>query len=165
MFADNADNTAEFLDDLAKLSGQLADSADDILGLADAANAALPMLNDNEAELVTILQQAGRLSNDVADLLLGNKPFVDAVPGRREQARSQLLYDQRSQVVPLVIGLRQYIQTLTEVVRIDVGDGTLMARGEGHPRRRGLRADPVRRADRGNDHRPPPPAVDPPPAG
>ncbi len=32
---------------------------------------ALPVLNDHEAELITILEQAGRLSNDVADLLLG----------------------------------------------------------------------------------------------
>jgi hypothetical protein len=29
-------------------------------------------------------------------------------------------------VVPLVIGLRQYLQTLTEVVRIPLDDGTLM---------------------------------------
>ena len=42
-----------------------------------------------------------------------------------------MLYDHRTQVVPLVIGLREYIQTLTEVIRIDVGDGTLMAAVKG----------------------------------
>ncbi len=130
VFAENSDKTAEFLGHLARLSGQLADSADDLLGLADASNAALPVLNDGEAQLVTILQQAGRLSNDVADLLLANKPFVDAALGDGS-ATLQALYDQRMQVVPLVIGLRQYLQVLTEVLRIDVGDGTLMAAVKG----------------------------------
>jgi phospholipid/cholesterol/gamma-HCH transport system substrate-binding protein len=130
VFAENSDLTAEFLDDLALLSGQLADSADDLVGIADTGNAALPVLNDGEADLVRILQQAGRLSNDVADLLLGNKAFVDASLGAGS-ATVDVLYRQRSQVVPLVIGLRQYLQTLTEVVRIPVGDGTLMAAVKG----------------------------------
>ncbi len=130
LFAENSDLTAEFLEDFAQLSDQLGDSADDLLGLADSANAALPVLNDGEAELITILQQAGRLSNDVADLLLGNKPFVDASLGDGSRTL-QVLYDQRSRVVPLVIGLRQYVQTLTEVVRIPVGDGTLMGAVKG----------------------------------
>ena len=130
VLAENSDLTNEFLDDLARFSGQLADSADDIVGIADAGNAALPVLNDGEAELITILQQAGRLSNDVADLLLGNKDFVDASLGDGSRTLN-VLYGQRSQVVPLVIGLRQYLQTLTEVVRIPVGDGTLMAAVKG----------------------------------
>ena len=125
VFADNVDQTSQFLHDLALLSDQLADSADDIVGIAEAGNIALPVLNDHEAELITILQQTGRLSNDVADLLIGNKPFVDAALGTGSNA-VQVLYNNRSQVVPLVIGLRQYIQTLTEVIRIPVGDGTLM---------------------------------------
>lgn len=130
VFADNVDQTQQFLHDLALLSGQLASSADDLVGTAKAGNIALPVLNDHEAELVTILQQTGRLSNDVADLLLGNQPFVDAALGTGSNA-VKVLYDNRSQVVPLVIGLRQYIQTLTEVIRIPVGDGTLMAAVKG----------------------------------
>jgi phospholipid/cholesterol/gamma-HCH transport system substrate-binding protein len=126
VFAENADLTAEFLQDLAALSGQLADSADDLLGIADAGNEALPVLNEGEDELVDILQQAGRLSNDVADLLLTNQPFVDASLGDGSRALQEL-FDQREQVVPLVVGLRQYLQTLTEVIRVEVGDGTLMA--------------------------------------
>ena len=130
VFAENADLTAEFLQDLAALSGELADSADDLLAIADAGNAALPILNEGEDELITILQQAGRLSNDVADLLLANQPFVDASLGDGSRA-VQELFDQRDQVIPLVIGLRQYLQTLTEVIRIDLGDGTLMAAVKG----------------------------------
>jgi phospholipid/cholesterol/gamma-HCH transport system substrate-binding protein len=130
VLAENSDLTNEFLQDLARFSGQLADSADDIVGIADSGNVALPVLNDGEAQLITILQQAGRLSNDVADLLLGNKAFVDASLGDGSRTLN-VLYGQRSQVVPLVIGLRQYLQTLTEVVRIPVGDGTLMAAVKG----------------------------------
>jgi phospholipid/cholesterol/gamma-HCH transport system substrate-binding protein len=125
VFADNDDKTAELLHDLAALSDQLGDSAEDLVGIAEAGTDVLPTLNDHEAELITILQQTGRLSNDVADLLLGNQPFVDAALGDGSKAL-QILYDRRTQVMPLVIGLRQYVQTLTEVIRISVGDGTLM---------------------------------------
>jgi phospholipid/cholesterol/gamma-HCH transport system substrate-binding protein len=130
VFADNNDKTAQFLHDFAAVSDQLADSADDLVGLADAGNAVLPVLNTHEAELVKILQQTGRLSNDVADLLLGNKPFVDAALGDGSKA-VQVLYSNRTLVVPLVIGLRQYVQTLTEAIRIKVGDGTLMGAVKG----------------------------------
>ncbi|MFL6204763.1 MAG: MlaD family protein [Acidimicrobiales bacterium] len=130
VFADNADNTAQLLHDLALLSEELSGQATTVLEIADAANVALPTLNDNEDDVVALLQQTSRLSSDVADLLEANKPFVDAsmVQGSRTL---QLLYDQRTQVIPLVIGLREYIQTLTSVVRIPVGDGTLMAAVKG----------------------------------
>ncbi len=130
VFADNAANTEQFLGDLAELSEELADQAETALAVADAANVALPTLNENEDDLVDLLQQAGRLSNDVADLLEANRPFVRAsfVEGSRT---IQLLYDQRHQVIPLVIGLRQYMETLSSAVRIDVGDGTLMAAVKG----------------------------------
>jgi phospholipid/cholesterol/gamma-HCH transport system substrate-binding protein len=129
-FEENDDKTSQFLSDFAAVSDQLGRSADDLVGLAKAGNIALPVLNDHEAELVTLLQQTGRLSNDVADLLLGNRPFVDAALGKGSKAL-QVLYDRRTQVIPLVIGLREYLQSLTEVIRIPVGDGTLMAAVKG----------------------------------
>ncbi len=126
LFADNADLTSQFLRDFAAVSDQLALTADDLLGLADAANEALPTLNEDEEALVDLLQQTGRLSNDVADLLEGNRPFVEASLGDGSRA-VQLLFDRRDQVIPLVHGLRQYVETLASSIRIDVGDGTLMA--------------------------------------
>ena len=128
--ADNIDLTAEFLEDFAALSDQLGVSADDLLGLADAANAALPTINDNEDDLVDILRETGRLSSDVADLLEHNEAFVEASLGDGSRT-VQLLFDQRDQIVPLVVGLRQYVQTLAETIRIDTGDGTLMAAVKG----------------------------------
>lgn len=130
LFADNAELTREFLEDMAALSGQLATSADDLVALADAANVALPTLTDNEDDVVTLLEQAGRLSNDVADLLENNQPFVQASLG--DASRSlQVLYDRRDQVIPTVIGLQQYLETLATSVRIDMGNGTLMAAVKG----------------------------------
>lgn len=126
LFADNAELTSQFLEDFAALSDQLAGSADDLLGVADAGNVALPTLNENEGALVDLLEQTGRLSNDVADLLEHNRPFVDASLGDGTRA-VQVLYDGRDRVMPLVHGLRLYVQTLAESIRIDVGDGTLMA--------------------------------------
>ena len=130
VFADNAANTEQFLHDLALLSDELAGQADTLLGLADAGNAVLPTLNENEDDVVALLEQASRLSSDVADLLEANEGFVRAsmVEGSRT---IQLLYDERTQVIPLVHGLRQYIQTLSSVIRIPVGDGTLMAAVKG----------------------------------
>ncbi len=126
LFADDAELTAEFLTDLAALSDQLAVSAGDVVATADAANVALPTLVGGEDRIVELLQQSGRLSNDVADLLERHPDYVDAsfVDGSRAL---QVLFDQQSDVVPLVIGLRQYLQSLAAGVRIDAGDGTLLA--------------------------------------
>ena len=130
LFAENADLTAQFLEDFAALSEQLALSAEDLLALADAGNAALPTLVDNEEDLVDLLQQTGRLSSDVADLLEHNEAFVQASLGDGSRT-AQLLFDRRDQVVPLVTGLRQYVRTLSESIRIELGDGTLMAAVKG----------------------------------
>ncbi|MGH9084299.1 MAG: hypothetical protein ACRDYW_02505, partial [Acidimicrobiales bacterium] len=64
------------------------------------------------------------------DLLENNQPFVQASLGDGSRG-VQILFDRRNQVVPLVIGLRQYVQSLASVLRIEVGDGTLMAAVKG----------------------------------
>lgn len=126
VFADNADLTSRFLTDLAHLSDQLATSAEDLVAVAEAGNVALPTLVSGEDDLIALLQQAGRLSNDVADLLIANPGFVEAVfvDGSRTL---QVLTDGRDQLVPTVVGIRQYLETLASAIRIDAGDGTLMA--------------------------------------
>jgi phospholipid/cholesterol/gamma-HCH transport system substrate-binding protein len=125
-FAANAGEARDFLESFAAVSDQLAGDAEDLLAIADAGNLALPTLNDREGDIVELLQQTGRLSNDVADLLVANRPFVDAalVDGSRTL---QALYDDRGQVIPLVSGLRSYLQSLSSIIRVEVGNGTLMA--------------------------------------
>jgi hypothetical protein len=66
------------------------------------------------------------LSNDVADLLRNNKEFIDASFAGGQQTLN-VLFDHQNDIVPLIVGLREYLQTLTDITRIPVGDGTLMA--------------------------------------
>ncbi|MEY2403199.1 MAG: phospholipid/cholesterol/gamma-HCH transport system substrate-binding protein, partial [Acidimicrobiaceae bacterium] len=124
MAAHDAD-TRQFLTDLATLSKQLGVRADDLVSAANDLNLALPTINGRAAKLDTLLQQTARLSNDVADLLRNNKDFIDKSFAGGQQVLD-VIYDHRNDVVPLVIGLREYLQTLTEIIRIPVGDGTLM---------------------------------------
>ncbi|MGH9245916.1 MAG: MlaD family protein [Acidimicrobiales bacterium] len=116
----------QFLADLARLSNELNTRASDVITLAENLNTALPTINDNADDLNTLLRQASRLAGDAADLIRNNEGFFDAsyTVGQRSL---QLLYEDRANVVPLVVGLRSYLQTLAEIIRIPVGDGTEMA--------------------------------------
>jgi len=123
-------DTRQFLQDLAVISQQLDLRAADVVDLADAINRSLPSLNSRSNELNTLLVQTGRLSDDVADLLIANKDFIDKSFNGGQQVLD-LLYNHRFDLVPTVVGLRQYLQTLAEAIRIPVGDGTSMAAVEG----------------------------------
>jgi phospholipid/cholesterol/gamma-HCH transport system substrate-binding protein len=125
MAAHDAD-TRQFLTDLATLSDQLGVRAQDLVSAANDLNVALPTLNARADKLTTLLQQTARLSNDVADLLQNNKAFIDKSFAGGQQVLDTI-YDRRNDLVPLVVGIREYVQTLTEAIRIPVGDGTLMA--------------------------------------
>jgi phospholipid/cholesterol/gamma-HCH transport system substrate-binding protein len=119
-------DTRQFLADLAKLSDQLGIRADDVVATANDLNTALPTLNSRSDKLNSLLGQTARLSNDLADLLRNNKAFIDSsFTGGQETLN--VLFDHRNDIVPLVVGLREYLQTLTEITRLDAGDGTLMA--------------------------------------
>jgi phospholipid/cholesterol/gamma-HCH transport system substrate-binding protein len=119
-------DTRQFLTDLAKLAQQLGVRADDLVTAADALNVALPTLNSGADKLNTLLVQTARLSNDVADLLRNNKDFIDKSFGGGQEVLN-VLFDHQNDIVPLIVGLREYLQTLTDITRIPVGDGTLMA--------------------------------------
>jgi len=119
-------DTRQFLADLAKLADQLGVRADDLVAAADSLNVALPTLNSRGDELNSLLVQTARLSNDVADLLRNNKDFIDKSFGGGQEVLN-VLYDHQNDVVPLIIGLREYVQSLAEITRLDAGDGTLMA--------------------------------------
>jgi phospholipid/cholesterol/gamma-HCH transport system substrate-binding protein len=124
--ARHAADTQQFLDDLAKLSGELADKADDLIAGANDLNQALPVLNQRGDELTVFLDQATRLSRDVADVLEANKPFLEEVVTEGGKTL-QLLDDNKAQIAPLVVGLRQFVEILAEAGRIPRGDGTTMA--------------------------------------
>jgi phospholipid/cholesterol/gamma-HCH transport system substrate-binding protein len=119
-------DTRQFLTDLADLSEMLADRADELVGAAGDLNEVLPTVNANGARLGALLDQAARLSGDVADILEANKPFLTKAITEGGKTL-QVLSDQRTQIAPLIVGLRQYVQVLGSVGRIPYGDGTLLA--------------------------------------
>jgi phospholipid/cholesterol/gamma-HCH transport system substrate-binding protein len=115
-----------FLDDLAKLSDELADRSGDLLGAARDLNVALPPINQRSDELAAVLDQAARLATDLADVLDANQSLL-AKAATQGGKPLQILYDRRPQIRPLLDGLRIFFQVLTEVGHIDKGDGTVYA--------------------------------------
>ncbi len=140
--AAHAADTQEFLTDLANLADELSTRADDVVAGARDLNASLPTLNQRGDELTTVLAQGARLAGDVADVLENNRPFLQK--SVTEGGKTiQTLYDERSHIGPLVLGLREFIETLAEVGRIPFGDGTNLAAiklvlGENCPLGRGI---------------------------
>src|SRR5438105_5602165 len=68
-------DTRELLDLQPKLSYSRANRAPDLVSAARDLNVALPDLNARGDELSTVLDQASRLSTDLAELLEANRPF------------------------------------------------------------------------------------------
>ncbi len=116
----------QFLSDLALLSETIDQVSPDLVSTAQDLNVALPTLTQRSDQLNSALVQTARLSSDVADLLENNKAFTTDALTKGSQAM-QVVYDRRNQIQPVLLGLQQYTQTLAQAVRIDVGDGTLMA--------------------------------------
>jgi phospholipid/cholesterol/gamma-HCH transport system substrate-binding protein len=120
----------KFLADLAAFADELGDRGDDLTAAARDLNVALPTLADNSDALNDLLVQTGRLSGDLADLLIDNQPTIDAA-FNTGQATLDVLSAHVGDVIPTVTGLRQYIQTLTQAARIPTGKGTSMAAVKG----------------------------------
>lgn len=123
-------DTRQFLQDLALLSDELANRADDLVAGARDLNVALPPLNERSGELNVLLRQTARLSGDLAGLLEENRSFLSKNITEGGKAL-QILHDERARIGPVVTGIRQYVQTLAEVIRLPLGDGTRLAAVKG----------------------------------
>ena len=124
--ANRSRETDQFLADLALLSEELARRADDLVAGARDLNVALPNLNEHDDDVAVLLDQLSRLSGDVADILEDNRPLMEKAVTKGGKAL-QVIHDNRNEIPPLVVGLRQFVQTLAEVGRIPFGDGTNLA--------------------------------------
>lgn len=140
----SASNDGEFrqlTSDLALLAEELEAVAPDVVTGAEDLNAALPSLNERGDELNAALRDTSRLAGDLADLFEANEAFTTNALTNGSRSL-QIIFDRRQQVQPLLRGLTRYTRTLAEAIRIEVGDGTLMAAvkaivsptvlGEGH---------------------------------
>jgi phospholipid/cholesterol/gamma-HCH transport system substrate-binding protein len=106
-------DTRQFLDDLAKLSDSLANSAPDLVAGSKDLNVALPDLNSQATNVTAVLDQLARLSSDASDILEANRPFSNKFVTEGGKTL-QLLYDQRNQLPAVINGLRQFFQVLGE---------------------------------------------------
>jgi len=122
--------TRQFLEDLADLAGELADRAPDVVAGAEDLNVALPILTGDAEAFADLLVQLEITSGELADLLEANTAFIESVYGDG-QAVLDVLFEHRAQVVPLVVGLRQYLEVVGGAARIPIGDGTVMAAVKG----------------------------------
>jgi phospholipid/cholesterol/gamma-HCH transport system substrate-binding protein len=104
-------DTAQFLASLADLSDTLAGAAPDIVDASKSLNQVLPDLNARGNQVAALLDQASRLSADLADLLDNNRAAIDTLVNRGGQTIG-LLYDRRQQIGPLLTGLRQFFQVV-----------------------------------------------------
>lgn len=128
-----ASNDAEFRQfttDLALLAEELEGLAPDLIGGARDLNVALPPLNERSDRLNAVLRDTGRLAGDLADLLEANESFTTNALTNGSRSL-QTVFDRRSQIQPLLLGLTRYTRTLAEAIRFEVGDGTMMAAVKG----------------------------------
>ena len=126
MQASNDAEVRQFLGDLALLSEELDRVAPDLVAGARDLNVALPSLNARSERLNAALRELSGLSSDVADLLDRNREFTETALTDGSRALN-LLFERRSRIQPLLLGLQRYTQTLSEAIRAPVGDGSLMA--------------------------------------
>jgi virulence factor Mce-like protein len=118
-------DTQRFLSDFALLSEELDARSGAIVQAAQALNDTLPTVNSRAASLGSLLDQSARLSSDLADLFTANHSFF--VKGITEGGQVvQTLYDRQREIVPLIIGIRQYLEVQAEVVRIPAPNGTML---------------------------------------
>lgn len=128
-----AANDAEFRQftaDLALLAEELDAVAPELVRGAQNLNAALPSLNERSDQLNQALRDTGRLAGDLADLLEANASFTQRAFTTGSQSL-QTIFDRRSQLQPLLLGVTRYTRTLAEAIRFEVGDGTMMAAVKG----------------------------------
>jgi phospholipid/cholesterol/gamma-HCH transport system substrate-binding protein len=123
--ANNVKETQQFIDDLAALSATLANEADATAQGIHDAHVALPVLNARADKFTQALSSLSRLSGDLADVLENNKPLLHKLP--TEGGKPLAVIDaQVNQLPKVVVGLRQFFQTLAESgTGIPYGSGTV----------------------------------------
>ena len=123
--AGNVKETQQFVDDLAALSGTLADKADATAQGIHDAHEVLPVLNARSEEFTQALSSLSRLSGDLADVLENNQPLLHKLA--TEGGKPLEAIDSKiGQLPATLVGLRQFFQTLAESgMGVPYGDGSL----------------------------------------
>lgn len=118
-------NTQELLSDFALLSNSVANDSPTLITLAKSLNVTLPQINARGDEVTSILQNLSRVSNDTANLLDANRVAQDKLILEGGQVLNTLI-PRLSEVDPTIVGIRQFVQMLTEIGHVPYGPGTVL---------------------------------------
>ncbi len=118
-------DTQQLLSDFSLLSNSIANDAPNIVALAKSLNLVLPQVTARGDEITTILGNLSRVSNDTANLLDANRLAQDKLILEGGQVLGTLV-PRLSEVDPTIVGIRQFVQMLTEIGHVPYGPGTVL---------------------------------------
>lgn len=118
-------DTQQLLSDFSLLSNSIANDSPNLVALANSLNVVLPQIDSRGDEITSILGNLSRVSNDAANLLDANRATQDKVilDGGKVLAT---LVPRLSEVDPTIVGIRQFVQMLTEIGHVPYGPGTVL---------------------------------------
>ena len=118
-------STQELLSDFALLSNSVANDSPTLVALAKSLNVTLPQFNARGDEVTSILSNLSRVSNDTANLLNANRVAQDKLILEGGQVLNTLI-PRLGEVDPTIVGIRQFVQMLTEIGHVPYGPGTVL---------------------------------------
>jgi phospholipid/cholesterol/gamma-HCH transport system substrate-binding protein len=118
-------DTQQLLSDFSLLSASVANDSPNLVALAKSLNIVLPQVNTRGDEITTILGNLSRVSNDTANLLDANRAAQDKLILEGGQVLGALV-PRLSEVDPTIVGIREFVQMLTEIGHVPYGSGTVL---------------------------------------
>jgi hypothetical protein len=95
------------------------------VSLAQSLNVVLPQVNARGDEVTSILGNLSEVSNDAANLLNANRATQDKLIVEGGQILATLV-PRLSEVDPTIVGIREFVQMLTEIGHVPYGSGTVL---------------------------------------
>jgi len=118
-------DTQQLLSDFSLLSNSIANDSPNLVALARSLNVVLPQIDSRGDEITTILGNLSRVSNDAANLLDANRATQDKLILEGGKVLATLV-PRLSEVDPTIVGIRQFVQMLTEIGHVPYGPGTVL---------------------------------------
>lgn len=114
------------IDDIAALSGTLGGRGAAITALAGDFNAVSPALSDRPDKVAQLLNEAGRLSDQVSSTLQRHgKDIGEIIDGGGRAV--EVLYRERAEIPTLISGLTGFFTLLSDIIRVPGPEGSLLA--------------------------------------
>lgn len=113
VFARHDADTRRFLDDFERLIGAFDRASDDVVGLSQELNSALPDLNARADRLDDFLDDAADVSRHLAEIFERNRPTLEKMLTEGGKTL-EVLHDNLDHIPDLVVGLRNFGKVLAQ---------------------------------------------------